>query len=172
MNSILCRLVLLKECIVELAPIIIWFTSIINASIRNSCVSSSFKVAHTKQLIKKTWSGLRSHRPVSNISFIYLFCIACILYVGGFGMLHHSYASDTQIYIVIKKQDCFADKCRRLRVWNYRWNYRWITTCWRFLMIRLNLPFKHNVKTFQGVDIQDENVLLGNGRLDHYCSRN
>ena len=27
-----------------------------------------------------------------------------------FGLLHHSYADATQIYIKIKKQNCFADK--------------------------------------------------------------
>ena len=27
-----------------------------------------------------------------------------------FGLLHHSYANDRQLYIMIKKQDCFADK--------------------------------------------------------------
>ena len=61
---------LLKECIVELAPVI---TSIINASIRNSCVPSSFKVAHIKPLIKKhglDHEVLKNYRPVSNLSFV------------------------------------------------------------------------------------------------------
>ena len=30
--------------------------------------------------------------------------------IRRFGLLHHSCADDTQIYITIKKQDCFGDK--------------------------------------------------------------
>ena len=33
--------------------------------------------------------------------------------IHRFGLLHHSYTDDTQLYIAIKKQDCLADieKC-------------------------------------------------------------
>ena len=33
----------------------------------------------------------------------------CVCIIHRFGLLHHSYAEDTQLYITIKKQDCFAD---------------------------------------------------------------
>ena len=63
-----CYSFTVKECIVELAPVM---TSIINASIRNSCVPSSFKVAHIKPLIKKHCldrGDLKNYRP--NLEFI------------------------------------------------------------------------------------------------------
>ena len=30
--------------------------------------------------------------------------------IHRFGLLHHPYADDTQLYVTIKKQECFADK--------------------------------------------------------------
>ena len=61
---------LLKECIVELVPLI---TDIVNMSLRVSMIPKSLKTALIRSLLKKTGLDsdiLKNYRPVSNLPFI------------------------------------------------------------------------------------------------------
>ena len=83
--------------------------------------------------------------------------------IHRFGLLHHSYADDTQLYITIKKQDCFADKLSdieqcvsEIKVWMSHNMLKLNDDKTEFIVFKS----KHNVNTFA-----EQNVQVGGTRV-------
>ena len=83
--------------------------------------------------------------------------------IHRFGLLHHSHADDTQLYITIKKQDCFADKLSdieqcvsEIKVWMSHNMLKLNDDKTEFIVFKS----KHNVNTFA-----EQNVQVGGTRV-------